>query len=249
MAHVDAAHEAKNITYEAKRQLADLQFSGGAIQHDGTLEIEFMGTLNNDMAGFYRSRYKPAVTPVPSVPQVGEYHFMFSTQFESCYARCAFPCFDEPNLKATFDFEIEIPEDQTALSNMPEKGTKKAEKDGMKVVSFERTPIMSTYVSVILVLINDQLTSTAPSMGLWGFHLRGSGDGADVQQWQEGASARVHYSRPRAARSLCSGACAQDARLLLRGKSTPARSISRSLISADIRPRVPFAQVGSARSP
>ncbi|KAI7518241.1 hypothetical protein KC316_g20491, partial [Hortaea werneckii] len=70
---------------------------------------------------------------------------MFSTQFESSDARRAFPCFDEPNLKASFDFEIEIPEDLTALSNMPEKETKKG-KAGTKVVSFERTPIQSTYL-------------------------------------------------------------------------------------------------------
>ncbi len=71
---------------------------------------------------------------------------MFSTQFESCDARRAFPCFDEPNLKATFDFSIEIPDDLVALSNMPEKAVNKSSK-GLKVVSFERTPVMSTYVS------------------------------------------------------------------------------------------------------
>ena len=70
---------------------------------------------------------------------------MFSTQFESCDARRAFPCFDEPNLKATFDFAIEIPEDQVALSNMPEKVVKQG-KDGLKLVTFERTPLMSTYL-------------------------------------------------------------------------------------------------------
>ena len=98
------------------------------------------------MAGFYRSRYKPAAAPVASVPKVDEYHYMFSTQFESSDARRAFPCFDEPNLKATFDIDIEIPEDQTALSNMPEKDTKASHKQGFKVVCFERTPIMSTYL-------------------------------------------------------------------------------------------------------
>lgn len=71
---------------------------------------------------------------------------MLSTQFESSDARRAFPCFDEPNLKATFDFDIEIPEDQTALSNMPEKEVTKGKKSGTKVVSFERSPIMSTYL-------------------------------------------------------------------------------------------------------
>jgi len=98
------------------------------------------------MAGFYRSRYKPTAAPASaSVPRDDEYHYMFSTQVESCDARQAFPCFDEPNLKASFEFEIEIPEDQTALSNMPETGSKPS-KDGWKVVSFEKSPIMSTYL-------------------------------------------------------------------------------------------------------
>lgn len=110
------------------------------------IQIKYAGIMNNTMAGFYRSRYKPAVPPTPSVPKQGDYHYMFSTQFESGDARRAFPCFDEPNLKATFDFSIEIPEDQVALSNMPEKGVEQV-KDGLKVVSFDRTPLMSTYVS------------------------------------------------------------------------------------------------------
>jgi aminopeptidase N len=97
------------------------------------------------MAGFYRSKYKPKDTPAASVAKDDEYHYMFSTQFEACDARQAFPCFDEPNLKATFDFQIEIPDDQVALSNMPEKSVSKT-KDGYKAVAFDRTPIMSTYL-------------------------------------------------------------------------------------------------------
>ena len=111
-----------------------------------TLAVQFSGTMNNVMAGFYRSKYKPAAPAAPSVPRDDEFHYMFSTQFESCDARRAFPCFDEPNLKASFDFEIEIPEDQTALSNMPEKEVKPGSRSGLKKVSFERSPRMSTYV-------------------------------------------------------------------------------------------------------
>ena len=97
------------------------------------------------MAGFYRSLYKPAVEPAKSVPMDGEHHVMFSTQFEACDARKAFPCFDEPNLKATFDLSIEIPDDLVALSNMPEKETQSG-KTNRKVVCFQRTPVMSTYL-------------------------------------------------------------------------------------------------------
>jgi aminopeptidase N len=102
------------------------------------------------MAGFYRSKYKPATTPSSGTPKEADDFYMFSTQFEACDARRAFPCFDEPNLKATFELEIEIQEDQTALSNMPETTTKKGRKDGLKVVSFEKTPAMSTYVRQLL---------------------------------------------------------------------------------------------------
>ena len=107
------------------------------------------------MAGFYRSKYKPTVTPAGSVPQEGEHHLMFSTQFESSDARRAFPCFDEPNLKAVFDLSIEIPEDQVALSNMPEKEVRKT-KTGLKVVSFVRTPVMSTYVRLSFLFFKNE---------------------------------------------------------------------------------------------
>lgn len=110
--------------------------------------MKFTGTMNNAMAGFYRSKYIPVVKPVEDTPKEGDFHYMLSTQFESCDARRAFPCFDEPNLKATFDFEIEVPTGQTALSNMPIKDERAGRKPGLKLVSFERTPVMSTYVSL-----------------------------------------------------------------------------------------------------
>ena len=102
--------------------------------------------MNNAMAGFYRSKYKPTVPASKGVAKDNENHYMFSTQFESSDARRAFPCFDEPNLKASFDFEMEIPEDLTALSNMPERETRRSKKKGHKIVSFDRSPIMSTYL-------------------------------------------------------------------------------------------------------
>ena len=97
------------------------------------------------MSGFYRSKYKSAAPAAKSLPTDGESTYMFSTQFESSDARKAIPCFDEPNLKASFDVEIEIPDDLTALSNMPVKSTRPGS-EGRQFVVFERTPVMSTYL-------------------------------------------------------------------------------------------------------
>lgn len=138
--------ETSTFNYDDKKQRATLVFADEVpASQKAALQITFQGTINNDMAGFYRSKYKPVVPAAPSVPKDDTFHYMLSTQFEACDARRAFPCFDEPRLKATFDFKVEIPEDQVALSNMPVKDTTKA-KDGFVVVSFERTPVMSTYL-------------------------------------------------------------------------------------------------------
>ncbi|OAQ69696.1 aminopeptidase 2 [Pochonia chlamydosporia 170] len=140
------AIESTNFSYDERAQRATITFDQELpVSKKASIAISFEGIMNNEMAGFYRSKYKPTVTPAKSVPHDDEWHYMFSTQFESCDARRAFPCFDEPNLKATFDFEIEIPADQVALSNMPVRETKPT-KDGWNMVSFETSPVMSTYL-------------------------------------------------------------------------------------------------------
>lgn len=148
MTDFSLAQKASEISFDEESQRVTLDFKSEIEKAKAAwIEIKYAGIINNSMAGFYRSRYKPVVAPASSVPKEGDYHYMFSTQFESSEARRAFPCFDEPNLKATFDFSIEIPEDQVALSNMPESGVQKA-KNGLKVVSFDQTPLMSTYVGL-----------------------------------------------------------------------------------------------------
>lgn len=140
-----AGQKATNISYDKKKQRATCEFEKEINSGPSLLQIEFTGVINHSMSGFYRSLYKPAVPPAKSVPMDEDQHVMFSTQFESSDARRAFPCFDEPNLKASFDVSIEIPEDLTALSNMPEKEVKNS-KTGLKTVYFEKTPTMSTYL-------------------------------------------------------------------------------------------------------
>jgi aminopeptidase N len=71
--------------------------------------------------------------------------------------------FDEPNLKATFDFSIEVPEHYTALSNQPEKESVSIG-NGLKKVSFVTAPKMSTYVC-------RQLSEYRPHADLFGTAL------------------------------------------------------------------------------
>ncbi|QPH19663.1 hypothetical protein C2857_004954 [Epichloe festucae Fl1] len=140
------AIESTKFSYDERAQRATITFDHELpVSKKASVVIGFEGIINNEMAGFYRSKYKPTVTPAKSVPRDGEWHYMFSTQFESCDARRAFPCFDEPNLKATFDLEIEVPVDQVALSNMPVRDIRPT-KEGWQLVSFETSPVMSTYL-------------------------------------------------------------------------------------------------------
>ncbi|KAK9476709.1 peptidase family M1-domain-containing protein [Lipomyces japonicus] len=136
-----------DIVHDTKSEIVTLTLSEPVPIEAGraSLTVLFSGFLNNKMAGFYRSKYTDTE---------GKDSYMYSTQFEATDARRAFPCFDEPALKATFDFSITIPEDLTALSNMPvvsskipEDGKKAGEAGSkLKTVSFATTPLMSTYL-------------------------------------------------------------------------------------------------------
>ncbi|EXJ83128.1 hypothetical protein A1O1_06747 [Capronia coronata CBS 617.96] len=113
------------------------------------LVIAFQGHIDNSMTGFYRATYSPDVASSSSSVVVENKHWLLTTHFEPCYAREAFPCFDEPHMKATFDLDLELSEDLTALSNMPQKSVQilTGEKKGLKRVCFETTPVMSTYLA------------------------------------------------------------------------------------------------------
>lgn len=107
----------------------------GEMQGEITLAIDYSGDINNRMAGFYRSKYV----------QAGQEKYVAITQFEESDARRAFPCFDHPMKKATFDVEMVIDEDLVAISNSA-VAEEKAVDGGKKIVHFQRTPKMSTYL-------------------------------------------------------------------------------------------------------
>ncbi|RDW62077.1 peptidase M1 alanine aminopeptidase A4 hydrolase [Coleophoma cylindrospora] len=147
--------KAANVQYQEEQQRAKLVFDEDfPSSQNAELIIRFQGLINDEMAGFSRSKYTPAAPPAPSVAHHAdaEHHYMFSTQFQPCDARRAFPCFDEPAMKASFELSIEIPDDQIALCNTPEKETTASSRPAgskdykWKVIKFEKSPVMSTYL-------------------------------------------------------------------------------------------------------
>ena len=111
------------------------------------IKIEYEASIGNSMVGFFRAKYRAADSSTSTIRD-DKYSVILATHFEPCHARYAFPCFDMPHLKATFEVDIEIPEKLTALGNMPVRDTRKltGSKNGLKRVHFEKTPVMSTYV-------------------------------------------------------------------------------------------------------
>ena len=131
---------ANELSYNSKANTVKLVFESPLVVGEGTLDIKFRGILNGDMAGFYKSSYSDAN---------GAKKLVASTQFEALDARRAFPCWDEPGVKATFSVTLIVPAHLTAISNMPElsvthlPGTGSAYK---KKVVFHKSPKMSTYL-------------------------------------------------------------------------------------------------------
>ncbi|MBQ9017603.1 M1 family metallopeptidase [Candidatus Saccharibacteria bacterium] len=97
--------------------------------------IYYSRALNENMQGAYLSTYELD----------GRTETIVATQFESHYAREAFPCIDEPAAKAVFELTLTTAADDTVISNMPEIALCGSD-SGMKTVAFEPTPRMSTYL-------------------------------------------------------------------------------------------------------
>ncbi|XP_077979572.1 aminopeptidase N-like [Glandiceps talaboti] len=107
---------------------------------DYTIHMKYEGPLNLDFHGMYRSFYNVGPGAVDLV----------ATQFQATAARKAFPCFDEPRFKATFDMIIVHRDRRNALSNMPVVQETYLEDDWLET-KFDTTVVMPTYLLAILV--------------------------------------------------------------------------------------------------
>jgi len=132
------------------------------------ISIDYVGNLNGEMTGFYRSSYLVGT----------ERRWLGVTQFESTGARRAFPSFDEPSFKARFTVKIRREAHLTSISNMPlEKSTLLP--NGLYEDKFDATLEMSTYLLAFLVSDFKKKTNINGNFSVWAredFITSGGGD-------------------------------------------------------------------------
>nr|DBA28881.1 TPA: hypothetical protein GDO54_009169 [Pyxicephalus adspersus] len=104
------------------------------------LTLQFAGQLNGSLVGFYRTTYE----------ENGKTKSIAATDHEPTDARKSFPCFDEPNKKATYSITIIHNADYQAISNMPLEASTNIGNGWMKSV-FQKSVPMSTYLVAFAV--------------------------------------------------------------------------------------------------
>eukprot|EP01133_Synstelium_polycarpum_P006268 gene6268-7273_t len=136
------------------------------------LYINYKAEIGTKLLGFYRSHY---LDP--------DEKWIAMTQFEPSDARKAFPCFDEPAFKAAWTIWLEIESEYSGMSNMPERSNTLVDGSPRRLVKFETTPAMSSYLVCFLV---HQLKAST------GVVTNAQGRNIDVRVW---SSNRFNQSR------------------------------------------------------
>ncbi|CAI6368332.1 unnamed protein product [Macrosiphum euphorbiae] len=124
------------------------------------LQISFEGSLLNKKVGFYQSSYNDSKNHEP--------HYIATSKFEPFYARLAFPCFDEPQLKSKFKISLTRPSGNNfiALSNMNQESEEiNVPTNGFTTVHFANTVPMSTYLACFIVCDFQSLETVKADQG------------------------------------------------------------------------------------
>ncbi|MFN5840808.1 MAG: M1 family metallopeptidase, partial [Acidimicrobiaceae bacterium] len=136
-----------SLNEELARLIIDTSVSPGPV----SIHISFTGTLNDKLRGFYRSTFTDGD---------GNTRTIATTQMQSTDCRRAFPCFDEPDFKATFAIDLTFNNDLLAVSNGKEIRREELPNNQVRVW-FSETMLMSTYLVAFVV---GPLEATEPVM-------------------------------------------------------------------------------------
>jgi aminopeptidase N/puromycin-sensitive aminopeptidase len=125
------------VALDKEKEQATFTFAEKLPAGKASLSIAYTGILNNELRGFYLSKTARRNYAV--------------TQFEPTDARRAFPSFDEPALKATYDVTLIVDSNDTAISNGQIVSDTPGPIAGKHTLRFATTPKMSTYLVAFLV--------------------------------------------------------------------------------------------------
>jgi aminopeptidase N len=126
------------VTLQKDRETATLRVSNELQPGPVVIRMRYIGALNDELRGFYLGK-----------DEQGKKYAV--TQFESTDARRAFPSFDEPAYKATFDISVIADSGDTVLSNSAVLTDSPGPMAGKHTVTFRTTPKMSSYLVALAV--------------------------------------------------------------------------------------------------
>jgi len=132
-----AGTQSARVTLDEQAETATFTVPRAVSKGPATIDITYTGILNDKLRGFYLSRANGRKYAV--------------SQMEATDARRAFPSFDEPAYKATFDISLMIDAADTAISNGRQVSDTPGPEPGKHTVRFAPTPRMSTYLVALLV--------------------------------------------------------------------------------------------------
>ena len=90
------------------------------------------------------------------------------TLFVPNKASTAFPCFDQPNIKAKYSLSVKVPNDWTVLANSPQ--IDKATEDNQTVFTFKETLAISTYLFAFTAGKFSAITETLDGIEMTLYH-------------------------------------------------------------------------------
>ncbi|WCO65932.1 M1 family metallopeptidase [Iamia majanohamensis] len=137
----DGARTDAEVALDEEAERATLTLPTPLPEGPATVHLRFAGILNDKLRGFYRSTF---------TDDDGSTRAIATTQFEATDARRAFPCWDEPERKATFAITLDVPDGLFAVSNAAEVAAEELD-DGHRRVRFAETMAMSTYLVAFVV--------------------------------------------------------------------------------------------------
>ena len=130
------------IEMDPDNQQCRFVFDKSLAKGDYELKVKFAGKFNPKLVGFYLSKFTDST---------GKERQLASTQMEPTDARRVFPCFDEPDMKATFKVSLSVDPDLVAISNGALAFDKLDQRNNRRVFTFAETPKMSTYLVALIV--------------------------------------------------------------------------------------------------